>query len=240
MLRAALLCTALLACAPAHAQPYSGTYTAQNAQGGSVTLVLEQRANAVSGTLSGNNHVFRVQAELTPEGVLGTVSGNGTTLYMLAQLRGETLDVVLAEPGADGAPNLQAARQLAFARTAAGGPAAAPGRASDQLSQFLTRNAWCGFTYNQRSGTSTSERVVFHANGVVTQQSGRETYSSGPSGTVAGQYGGGKQGRWKVQDNVLHLSEDGFNWEPQPLQITQNSNGYPIIKSGGKEYMICN
>lgn len=50
----------------------------------------------------------------------------------------------------------------------------------------------------------------------------------------------GKQGRWKVQDNVLHLSGDGFNWEPQPLQITQNSNAYPIVKAGGKEYMICN
>jgi hypothetical protein len=111
---------------------------------------------------------------------------------------------------------------------------------SDQLSQFLTRNAWCGFTYNQRSGTSTRERVVFHGGGLVVQESGAETYSSGRSGTVAGQYGGGKQGRWKVDNGVLHLSEDGFNWTPQQLQVTQNSNGYPILKSGGKEYMVCN
>jgi hypothetical protein len=64
---------------------------------------------------------------------------------------------------------------------------------SDPLSQLLTRNAWCGFTYNQRSGASTRERVVFHGNGRVVQESGAETYSSGRSGTVAGQYGGGKE-----------------------------------------------
>jgi hypothetical protein len=57
---------------------------------------------------------------------------------------------------------------------------------------------------------------------------------------VAGQYGGGKQGRWKVDSGLLHLSEDGLNWTPQPLQVTQNSKGYPILKSGGKEYMVCN
>ena len=39
---------------------------------------------------------------------------------------------------------------------------------------------------------------------------------------------------------MLHLSQDGMNWTPQQLQVTQNSNGYPIIKSGGKEYMQCN
>jgi hypothetical protein len=38
---------------------------------------------------------------------------------------------------------------------------------------------------------------------------------------------------------MLHLSKDGVNWEPQALQVTQNSSGYPIIKSGGKEYMTC-
>ena len=109
-----------------------------------------------------------------------------------------------------------------------------------QLTQLLTRNAWCGFTYNQHSGTSTRERVVFNGNGTVLRNSGAETYNSGPAGSVAGQSSNANQARWKVAEGMLHLSQDGMNWAPQQLQVTQNSNGYPIIKSGGKEYMQCN
>jgi hypothetical protein len=109
----------------------------------------------------------------------------------------------------------------------------------DALSDFLTRNAWCNFTYNKNTGTSRQERVVFQPDGIVTQRGGAETYSSGAAGAVAGQRSGGKQGRWKVEKGTLHLSEDGINWAPQVLQITRNSNGYPIVKSAGKEYMVC-
>ena len=108
-----------------------------------------------------------------------------------------------------------------------------------QLTALLTRNAWCGFTYNKNSGTSTTERVVFMANGLVTQSSGAQTYNSGPAGSVAGQSSNAKQARWKVADGMLHLSQDGVSWAPQQLQVTQNSNGSPILKSGGKEYMVC-
>src|SRR6267143_4641430 len=54
MLRAACLSAALLACAPALAQNYAGTYTAKNASGGTVMLTLAQDAQSgVSGTLTG-------------------------------------------------------------------------------------------------------------------------------------------------------------------------------------------
>ena len=54
MLRAACLSAALLACAPALAQNYAGTYTATNASGGTVMLTLAQDAQSgVSGTLTG-------------------------------------------------------------------------------------------------------------------------------------------------------------------------------------------
>ena len=238
MLRITVFVTAVLVCAPALAQNYSGTYTTKNPQGGTVTLTLKQGAKkAVSGTLSGNGNTMQVEAEVTPDGLLGRVTNAGNMLFILAELQGTQLNVVLAEPDASGRPTLQAARRLTLAKTNDKTPKAA---GNDQVSQFLTRNAWCGFTYNQRTGTSTRERVVFHGNGLVVQDSGAETYSSGRSGTVAGQYGGGKQGRWKVENGLLHLSEDGFNWTPQQLQVTQNSNGYPILKSGGKEYMVCN
>src|SRR5437870_4913303 len=148
MRRFACFAIAALACTSAAAQNYSGTFTTTNQQGGTVTLVLKQDAQSnVKGTLTGNNNTFQVAAQATPQGLMGTVSGQQGNLYLMAQYEGASLVVILAEPGPNGQANLQSAR---------------------------------------------------------------------------------------------HLSQDGMNWAPQQLQVTQNSNGYPIIKSGGKEYMQCN
>ena len=250
MLRLLVLLVAAFASAGAMAQNYSGTFTTTNQQGGTVTLVLKQDAQSqVKGTLTGNNTSFEVAAQATPQGLMGTVSGQAGSLYLMAQYEGASLVVLLAEPGANGQPNPQATRRLVFAKAAAGGApsskpqskAPAPAGGQDgQISQFLTRNAWCGFTYNKNSGTSTRERVVFSSNGMVARTSGAETYNSGPAGSVAGQSANANTGRWKVANGMLHLSQDGVNWTPQPLQVTQNSNGSPIVKSNGKEYMVCN
>jgi hypothetical protein len=246
MVRIIAFAVAALASCYALAQNYAGTFTTTNPQGGTVTLTLRNDGpKQVKGTLNGNNATFEVAGEVTPQGLMGAVTGPQGNLYMMAQYEGANLVVILAEPGPNGQPNVESARRIVFAKAGSGSPKpgaaapAAPGGSDAQLSQFLTRNAWCGFTFNQRSGTSSTERIVFDANGTVTQSSGRETYSSGASGSVAGQYSGGQQARWKVADGALHLSQDGVNWQPQPLQITQNSNGSPIVKSGGKEYMVC-
>ena len=242
MLRLLVLLLTAFASGWAMAQSYSGTFTTTNQQGGTVTLVLKQDAQSqVKGTLTGNDTTFQVAAQATPQGLMGTVSGQAGSLYLMAQYEGANLIVILAEPGPTGQPNLQAARRLVFAKASASGKAPAPAGGKDgEISQFLTRNAWCGFTYNQHTGTSTTERVVFYGNGTVARSSGAQTYNSGAAGSVAGQYGSGNQGRWKVADGMLHLSPDGTNWTPQPLQVTQNSSGSPIIKSNGKEYMVCN
>src|SRR2546421_8899340 len=120
---------------------------------------------------------------------------------------------------ANGQPNLNSARHLLFSKGAAPPPAGKKAPAQPQasgmdgqLTALLTRNAWCGFTYNKNSGTSTSERVVFMANGLVTQSSGAQTYNSGPAGSVAGQSANANQARWKVAEGMLHLSQDGMNW----------------------------
>jgi hypothetical protein len=249
MRRFACFAIAALACASAAAQNYSGTFTTTNQQGGTVTLVLKQDAQSqVKGTLTGNNNTFQVAAQATPQGLMGTVTGQQGNLYLIAQYEGASLVVILAEPGPNGQANLQSARRLVFAKAGAAAPQSkkepagkpAAGGIDGQLTALLTRNAWCGFTYNQRSGTSTRERVVFNGNGTVFRNSGAETYNSGPAGSVAGQYGSANQARWKVAEGMLHFSQDGMNWAPQQLQVTQNSNGYPILKSGGKEYMQCN
>jgi len=128
---------------------------------------------------------------------------------------------------------------LAFVLALTTAAPALPQSAGGGLAQLLTSSAWCSFTYNQRTGTSRQERVAFARDGTLVQTSGAESYSSGRSGTVAGQSSGGKRGFWRVQGNVLHLSEDRVNWEGQSLAVTKNSAGYPIIKSEGKEYMQC-
>ena len=242
----ASIIAAALVSGAACAQSYSGTFTTKNEQGGTVTLTLKQdSASNVKGTLTGNNNSFQVDAKATPEGLMGKVSGPQGQLYLIAQFEGEKLTVVLAEPMANGQPNFNSARRIVFTKAGAGAaaksekPAAASGT-DGQLTALLTRNAWCGFTYNQHTGTSRTERVVFGANGLVSRSAGAQTYNSGPAGSVAGQYGNRDQARWKVANGQLHLSQDGANWSPQPLQVTQNSNGSPIIKSGGKEYMVCN
>ncbi len=246
MLRTICFAITMFGCAAAFAQNYAGTFTTTNQQGGTVTLKLTQdAASNVKGTLTGNNNSFQVDAKATPQGLMGKISGAQGTLYLMAQYEGANLVVVLAEPMPDGQPNLNSARHLLFAKAAAAPagkkapPEKAAGGMDGQLTALLTRNAWCGFTYNKNSGTSTSERVVFMANGLVTRNSGAQTYNSGPAGSVAGQSANANQARWKVADGMLHFSQDGMNWAPQQLQVTQNSNGSPIIKSGGKEYMQC-
>jgi hypothetical protein len=258
MVRIASFFAALFLASAALAQAYTGTFTVPNAQGGTLTLAIKQDAGGqVTGTLSGNGNTFQVKAVVNAEGLYGTVESQGGTLLIAAQLEGRSLKVVLAEPLPNGKPNMQAARRLVMARQGGGGSpssasaaAPAPARPANpmnptapgqdgQISQFLMGNAWCGFTYNKVSGASHTERIVFQGNGIVASSSGSQTYSSGAYGSVAGQSAGGGQGRWKVQNTTLLLSRDGINWEPQTVEVTRNSNGSPILKSGGKEYMVC-
>jgi hypothetical protein len=139
VLRFLAFLVAAFASACVMAQSYSGTFTTTNQQGGTVTLVLKQDAQSqVKGTLTGNNTSFEVAAQATPQGLMGTVTGQAGALYLMAQYEGASLIVLLAEPGANGQPNPQATRRLVFSK------AAAPAGGQDgQISQFLTRNAWC-------------------------------------------------------------------------------------------------
>ena len=106
-----------LVCTSAAAQNYTGTYTTTNAQGGIVTLTLRHDGpKQVKGTLSGNNNTFQVGGEVTPDGLMGAVTGQQGNLYLMAQFEGADLIVFLAEPGANGQPDLQSARRLVFTR----------------------------------------------------------------------------------------------------------------------------
>ncbi|HUS63174.1 MAG TPA: hypothetical protein VMZ28_01485 [Kofleriaceae bacterium] len=125
---------------------------------------------------------------------------------------------------------------------------AQPGTTDAQMVQMFTQTAWCHFSYS--GGTERNERVVMTMDGRIASNGRSETSHSG---TNSNQYGeqtqawgtasasaSGDQGCWKVVNGQLNLSSDGVNWQPVPTQVTQNSNGYPIVNAGGKEYATCN
>lgn len=120
-----------------------------------------------------------------------------------------------------------------------------------QLRQLLLSGPWCHFGYSGGSygGTTSQERVVFRADGTLSQSGGSESSYSGQQhnqyGDNTGAWGasGGNQqsasARWKVGGGALGLSEDGANWEFIALRVSLNSEGWPIIDADGKEYFRC-
>jgi hypothetical protein len=216
MLRAILLCAALFACAPALAQNYGGSYTAKNASGGNVMLTLTQDGQKrVSGTLTGHgSSSLQVQARVESEGLRGTAANSFGMLYLTGRLDGDELSVVLTESDLGGKPNPQKARELRLAKIQA---KVAP--KDGELTQALTRNAWCSFAYDI-GGNRKQERLAFMSNGLVMQTPG-------------------KQSRWRVQNETLELSADGLSWTPQPLRVGLSSSGNAILQSHNKEYSQC-
>jgi hypothetical protein len=216
MLRAIWLTAATLACASALAQDYNGTYTAKNASGGTVMLTLAQDGQKrASGTLTGHGRSsLQVQARVEAEGLNGTAANTFGMLYLSARLKGDELSFVLTEPDVGGKPNPQRATLLRLTKVQA---KSAPQNA--ELTQALTRNAWCSFAYTV-SGTLSKERLVFMPNGIVNQTPGR-------------------QARWRVQNETLEFSRDGFSWSPEPLRLALSSSGAPVLKAHDREYHQC-
>ncbi len=110
---------------------------------------------------------------------------------------------------------------------------------SGQLAALLTSSPWCSFTYNKISGASKQERIVFRPNGTWGSGSRAESYSSGQYGSAAGQRDSAGGGRWEARGARLFLSEGSASLEDAGLSVTRNSNGYPILRSGKKEYSQC-
>jgi hypothetical protein len=215
MLRAACLSAALIACAPALAQDYGGTYTAKNASGGTVTLTLaHDDQKQVSGTLTGHgSRSLQVHARVESDGLRGTAGNNFGMLYLTGRLSGEELKIVLMEADLGGKPNPQRASELRLAKTETK-------RAQNlRLSQALTANPWCSTGYDI-SGKPSRERLVFMQNGLVNQTPGQ-------------------QARWRVQNETLEFSPDGMTWSQQPLRLALNASGSPVLQSHSKEYRQC-
>lgn len=128
----------------------------------------------------------------------------------------------------------------AAARTAGAPPPAGGSAEDDQARQLLTSTAWCSFSYNQHSGASTTRKVLFRPDGIMTIDDGRETWSSGYAGTYAGQSSSQGALRWKVENlRLLVDAHDGNGYQDVGLNATKNSNGYVILHAQGREYSMC-
>jgi hypothetical protein len=233
-----------------------------------VTLVLRQDpGGAITGELSGNETVVRIEGRLEDGNMVGTASSGGMKGFAAASLSGDSLQFMLADFGPDGAPNFATAQAIVLIRTGAAPPdrvpvapsGQAPGTPSSrsasgtdlQLAQLLQSSPWCSFQYNQTSGRTSTSRYIFRPDGTVTFGSNSEggtvnqfgggsvNLGGGATGSVYDQSQGGGRLRWKVQQGMLHL-DDGKGFQPVALNVTRNSSGYPIITADGTEYSQCN
>jgi hypothetical protein len=118
---AAFLALLLAVAAPALAQSYAGTWTARNSAGVVITLTLKQEGpGGVSGKLEGSGHAFDVEAEIRADGILGIVTSDEALVHLAGRIHGETLFIVLREPGPGGEPDDETRRVIRFARADAG------------------------------------------------------------------------------------------------------------------------
>ena len=164
--------------------------------------------------------------------ILRLTYANGETETMTYAIRGNVLTVTM-----EGESEVYTRSAAKGAKTA---KAPAEKAGSDKLSTLLLSTPWCHFRYNKISGASHQERAVFRRNGTWDSGARGETYSSGANGTVSGQSDSSSGGRWKVKGGSLFLSEGAGELEDAGLKVSRNSNGYPILNAGGKEYSSCN
>lgn len=135
---------------------------------------------------------------------------------------------------------MERAAARAKAPQAATAPQASGNPQDEQSRQVLMGNAWCSFTYNKTSGTSTTRRVVFRPDGILAVGGGAETYSSGYGGAYAGQSSGSAAMRWRFENQRLLVDEGaGAGFQDAGLTASRNSNGYLILRADGREYSMC-
>ena len=224
----------------AAADPYVGTFV-----NGPIAVTLSRQGQGYGGVATFQGVQAPLQAQAMGDRISGSYQVQGMALPFEAQVQGDVMVIATN----DGTFQLQRSEGGVAGGTAAPGAAGAAGGAAGgvaatpqdrQLAQLLTGSPWCYFSYNQTSGASRTERVVFRPDGTGGQGTNAESYSSGNAGVVAGQSQGGGQFRWRLQSGVLLVTQDGVQWEQIPLRVTQNSNGSPIVNAGTKEYARCN
>jgi hypothetical protein len=263
-----VLLSLLLASAVLAVDNYTGTYVMQT-QAGPLTLTLMQDAKGhVTGTLSSSSGTLRLDGIEGEGEVIGSATDGKTKAHFEAELEGSELQILFAEIDTTGQPNYAQAQEMTFTRTSTSAsampkhepkhgkgakksvPPPAASQQDQQLAQLLLSSPWCSFSYSQSSGRTSTSRNTFSSDGTLRVSSSSEggtvnqsggssvDLGGGASGSLYSQHTGGGQVRWKVEKGQLWLDE-GNGFQAMAMQISRNSNGYPIIKASGTEYMQC-
>ncbi|MEO8139689.1 MAG: hypothetical protein ABI742_08590 [Gemmatimonadota bacterium] len=225
----------------------TGTMTGN---GATFQLTGERKGPELVGKATGNGSSVWFEASLDGNAlhlVLADVAPNGQPDL------GGAKEIIFTRSGtAPAAPAPRAPQAGPRAPAVAPAPPAPPqGSAQDQqLRTFLLSSPWCSFSYNQTTGTSRSSRSVFLSDGILMIGTNREggtvnqngggnvDLSGGATGSYYNQSQGGQQARWQVQGGQLYV-DMGQGMQVVAMQITRNSNGYPIVTAGGIEYSQC-
>jgi hypothetical protein len=200
-------------------------------QGGEI---LELRANG-SASLAGEETTWSASGtrlSIGPDAMQYSLQGDRLLLTM------GTIQIPWKKIG--GAVKAPTSKQKDEPGAKGGQPGTGGADADREAKQVLMSTAWCSFTYNKVSGTSTTRKVVFRQDGVMTVNGGAETYSSGYGGTVAGQSNSAGAMRWKLENLRMFVDQgNGAGFQDIGLNATKNSNGYVILHAGGREYSMC-
>jgi hypothetical protein len=236
------------------ADRFTGTFTSTD-----VMLSLDKEGAGYTGTTRYRGVDYPVTARAAGETLAGSFRAGGQSYDLTVASAGDGKFVnlttggttyLLARSGAGNANPLAAGgatTAMGGAGTAMGGAMSRGTTAQDQqISNLLMSTAWCTFSYSGSTtytggsgGTTRSSRAVFRLDGLVSETRNGETVNTGAAGSAWGNNSSGQQARWKVENGQLMLSANGVQWVPQPMKIQNNSSGYPIITTGGKEYMMC-
>lgn len=236
--------------------PLEGTFLSND-----LNVVVKRGATGYSGVLFMGGEEYPFTATASGPRLSGTFAAAGQRYPFESRLAGD--EMTLSSGGKDYRMMRKGASTASAPRTNGGTPGAAAAAAPPasgglglvgatgvqerQIATLLVSSAWCYMSYSGGStytggsyGRTSTERVVFAADGRGTTTAGGENSNSGASGSVSSQGSSGQRFMWKIQGMNLVLSEDGAQWTPVPLQIYDNGSGAPIVKSQGKEYSRCN
>jgi hypothetical protein len=224
-----------------------GLSAAVDAKGGSsiVGRWVYQQGNATSEIVldaSGNGSFDGTPLRYQVQGAQLFVSINGGVQAYFYELKQNHLVI----GGGDLAAPVQFTRETKAKRPQKSSPSNTGN--DEALKHLLLANDWCSFSYSGGGGGygssgsyghSSTSRVHLSSDGTISRRSGSENYSNNSNGSLASQGNSGDGGRWQVRGGVLYLSSGNAPLQPVNLSITRNSNGYPILKADGVEYMQC-
>lgn len=120
---------------------YQGGYGAA-VSGGTLLLSLQQSGTRIVGRLNGLKGVFELTGDLQPDGRLLGIGRSATAMfYFGGQKDGQQIQMMFAEPAADGKLNMETARYITFSPGSLPAPSSwqAPARQSPAVPQPLSQ-----------------------------------------------------------------------------------------------------